>query len=237
MTRTLIAVALTTLLAPASAAAHPWLAQCTIAFDNNFALSWNYAQARATFALHTGLDPEGEPQLCDPDTNIACWTYRHRCGSRGYVNVEEFPIGKYNHIHLMFEDDSLGPPDGCFADGGDGLGAGFGRGSPASCTPAEWADEPRFAAAHDSKHFIRLWVEDRISHEPRIFDVASIRIRGPADAEVWYRKEDGSWWYWPRLGPGRWNLSAWAWEITGLYLRAADGEGTSVSFDDVIVRN
>jgi hypothetical protein len=232
-----LAFVLAAVLAPLPAAAHAWLTECTIAFDNEFALTWNYAQARATFANHTGLSPEGKPQLCDAETNIACWTYRERCGSRGYVNVEEYPIGKYGHIHLMFEDDSLGPPAGCFAGNGDGLGVGYGRVSAASCTPADWANEPRFVAGHEPKHFIHLWVEDRVSHDPRIFDVASIRIRGPADAEVWYHKDDGSWWYWPRLAPGRWNLSAWAWEITGLYVRAADGEGTSVSFDDVVVRN
>ncbi len=216
-----------------SASGHSWLAECNIGFDNEFALTWNYAQARGTFAQHTGLSPAGEPEVCDPTHHAACWTYRERCGSRGYVNVQEAPIGRYNHFHLMFEDPTLT----CFADPGDGYGSGFGRGTFAKCTAADWKREPRFAAGHTPDHFMRVWVEDRVTHAPRIFDVASIHIRGPADGQVWFRKSDGSWWYWPRLGPGRWNLSAWTWEITDLYIRAAEGAGTSVSFDDVVVRN
>ena len=213
--------------------AHSWLAECDIAFDNEFALRWNYVQARGTFAQHTGLSSEGEPEVCDSDEHIACWTYRERCGSRGYVNVQEAPLGRYNHFHLMFEDASLT----CFADSGDGLGAGFGREAGSGCVAADWKEEPRFAAGHEATHFMRVWVEDRVSHEPRSFDIASIRILGPADGQVWFKKTDNSWWYWPRLGPGRWNLSAWTWDITDLYVRAADGEGTSVAFDNVVVRN
>jgi len=215
------------------ALAHDWLAECNIGFDNEFALRWNYAQARGTFAQHTGLGPTGLPEVCDPARHAACWTYRERCGSRGYVNVEEAPIGRYNHFHLMFEDKSLT----CFADPRDGFGSGFGRGTFSSCTPADWKREPRFAAGHDASHFIRVWVEDRVSHAPRLFDVVSIRILGPANGQVWFRKNDGSWWYWPSLAPGWWNLSGWTWEITDLYVRAADGAGTSVSFDDVLIRN
>jgi len=84
---------------------------------------------------------------------------------------------------------------------------------------------------------MRVWVEDRVTHVPINFDVASIRIRGSADAQVWFRKIDGSWWYWPRLAPGRWDLREHTWDITDLYVRASEGEGTSVSFDDVVVRN
>lgn len=231
--RSFAAVLVVGCLSTSPANAHSWLAECNIGFDNEFALRWNYAQARGTFAQHTGLSAAGKPEVCDPTRHIACWSYRERCGSRGYVNVEEAPLGRYNHFHLMFEDPTLA----CFADPGDGLGAGFGRGTFESCTAADWKREPRFAAGHEESHFIRVWVEDRVTHDPRVFDVASIRIRGPAAGQVWFRKIDGSWWYWPRLAPGWWNLSAWAWEITDLYVRAANGEGTSVAFDDVVVQN
>jgi hypothetical protein len=218
--------------APPSSA-DPWLTECNVSFDNEFALTWVYAQARGTFAQHTGLSDDGGTEVCDPSEHLACWTYRQRCGSRGYVNVNEAPLGKYNHIHLMFEDPTLT----CFASSGDDYGAGFGRMAGDSCVAADWKNEPRFVAGHTADHFIRIWVADRVSHMPRSFHIASIRIRGPADGEVWFRKTDGTWWYWPRLGPGRWNLSAWAWHITDLYVRAADGSGTSVSFDEVVVRN
>lgn len=215
------------------ALAHSWLTECNIGFDDEFALRWSYGQARATFAQHTGLDASGRAELCDPTRHSACWTYRERCGRLGYVNVEEAPLGRYHHIHLMFEDPSLA----CFADPGDGLGAGFGRSTSGRCMPADWEREPRHAAAHTPDHFIRVWVEDRGTREPRMFDVVSIRILGPVDGQVWFRKSDGSWWYWRRLPPGWWNLSGWAWEITDLYIRAADGAPTSVQFDDVLIRN
>jgi len=223
------------LLAAAPVRAHDWLEECKIAFDNEFALNWVYANARATFASHTGINSEGKTEVCNASSQ-ACWTYRERCGSRGYVNVEEAPIGKYGHFHLMFQDDSLATTP-CFADPGDGYGAGFGRGTSGSCTAADWKHEPRFAAGHTEDHFMRVWIDDRVTHDPRIFDIASIYVRGPASAEIWFQKSDGSWWYWSSLAPGRWNLSAYTYDIKGLYVKAASGSGTSVSFDDVVVRN
>jgi hypothetical protein len=222
---------LTLACAALPAHAHDWLAECNIRFDNEFALTWSHLNARATFAVHTGLNAGGDTEVCTP-AHAACWTYRERCGSRGYVNVEEAPLGTYGHIHLMFEDSSLT----CFADP-DGLGSGFGRGTFASCTAADWRHEPRFVAGHTADHMIKVWIEDRVSHDPRIFDIASIRVRGPAAAEIWFQKDDGSWWFWSSLGPGKWNLSDYTFDIRALYVKAAAGSGTSVSFDNVIVRN
>jgi hypothetical protein len=222
------------LLIGAPAQAHVWLDECKIQFDNEFALTWVHVNARATFAVHTGLNGSGQTEACNA-SHLACWTYRERCGIRGYVNVEEAPVGTYNHFHLMFEDAALsaGP---CFVDP-DGRGAGYGRPSGSGCTAADWKHEPRFAAGHTSDHFMKVWIEDRVTHDPRIFDIASIRVRGPAAAEIWFQKSDNSWWYWPSLAANRWNLSAYTVDIKALYVKAAAGSGTSVSFDDVVVRN
>lgn len=214
--------------------AHDWLAECTIRFDNEFALTWILQNARATFASRTGLNSADQAELCNP-SHIACWTYRERCGSRGYVNVEEAPAGRYNHFHLMFEDEILSTKP-CFADP-DGRGSGMGRPSGSGCVPADWKREPRFAAGHAPDHFMKVWVEDRVTHQPRVFDIASIRVRGPMSAEIWFQKIDGSWWVWRSLAPNRWDISAYAFDIQGLYIRATAGSGTSVSFDDVVVRN
>lgn len=225
---------LAVVLLAAPAQAHEWLTECKIRFDNEFALTWAHVQARATFAIHTGLDGSGGTEPCDP-SHVACWTYRERCGSRGYVNVEEAPTGTYNHFHLLFEDEQLSTSP-CFVDP-DGKGAGFGRTQGSSCVAADWKTEPRYAAGHTSEHFMKVWVEDRVTHEPRIFDVASIRVRGSVPAEIWFQKDDGSWWFWASLAPRRWNLSEHAVNIRALYVKAAAGSGTSVSFDDVVVRN
>jgi hypothetical protein len=236
--RALIGAVAIGVLTTSGAIAHSWLAECTIRFDNEFALTWVYGQARATFASHTGLSATGKPEVCDPAKHIACWTYRERCGSRGYVNVEEAPIGRYGHFHLSFENPALNNNATlCFVDPGDGFGSGFGSQSGTTCTAVDWKREPRHASGHEESHFIRLWVEDRVTHASINFDVASIRIRGPAAGQVWFRKTDGRWWYWPRLAPGNWNVSAWTWDITDLYVRAAAGEGAPVFFDDVVVRN
>src|SRR5215475_7731363 len=185
-----------------SSSAHNWLAQCDIAFANQFALSNVYVQARATFASYTRLSPGGQLELCDPAKHGGCWTYRERCGLRGYVNVEEKPrIVKrkvptnqqgvykivlaelyYGHFHLTFEDPTLTR----FAAGADGLGAGFGRQMGNTCVPADWKSEPRTASTHDSDETLRVWVEDSGTHSPRIFDVASINIRGTVAAQVWF---------------------------------------------------
>ena len=51
--------------------AHPWIAECNIGFDNEFALRNILDQARNTFAVETGLT-SGELAACDPDEHAAC---------------------------------------------------------------------------------------------------------------------------------------------------------------------
>jgi hypothetical protein len=239
-------------LAPDSRA-HSWLAECTISFSNEFALTWVYGQARATFASSTGLSSSGQPELCDPARHGACWTYRERCGSRGYVNVEEKPRlvkrkiptnqpGKYKvvidevrygHFHLGFEN-----PTDCFADGGDGLGVGFGRMSGANCIALDWKREPRIAMTHDSSQPLRIWVEDNATHAARLFDVASITVRDTVAVQLWYKAaEDGSWYGWHRLAPGVHDISGWTWEITEMVVSAAAGETGPIAVDNIVVRN
>lgn len=216
-----------------TALAHGYLAQCVIGFDDQFALQNVYAQARTTFAYHTGADETGN-DLCDESAHGMCWTYRERCGSRGYVRVQEAPNRQYDHFHLSFEDDALT----CFAENGDGLGKGFGRPmNDGSCAPANWKREPRFVSSHTAEHLIHIWVEDQETHKPRIFELASIHIKGAMSARIWYKKSDGKWYFWSTLAPGRWNLSGYLWDITDVMIRAADGSGSSVSFDDVVIRN
>lgn len=213
--------------------AHEWLAECTIRFDNEFALSNLYAQARGGYAVSTGLGASDKLEQCT-GSHAACWYYRERCGSRGYVNVDEHPDARYGHFHLGFEDPELA----CFAPTTDGYGSGYGRGKMGGpCVAADWKREPRVAAMHDARHLARIWVDDRVTHAPRIFDVASIFVRGTVAAEVWFQKNDGSWWVWRSLSPGRWDLSEYANDIRGLYIRAVSGAPTSVSFDDIVVRN
>jgi hypothetical protein len=236
--------------------AHNYLAACNIGFDNQFALTNVYAQARATFASSTGLSANGQLELCDPATHSACWTYRERCGSRGYVNVEDrgrlvkrkIPTNRpgqykvvvvrvhdYNHFHLGFEDPNLT----CFAAAADNLGSGFGRTNAAgNCVAADWKREPRIAMTHDSSQWLRVWVEDFTTHASRIFDVTSINIRpGSAACQVWFKTADGSWYGWSRLQSNVWDISEDAFEITDLVVGAATGEIGPIAVDDIFVLN
>jgi hypothetical protein len=236
--------------------AHNYLAACNIGFDNLFALTNVYAQARTTFAMSTGLSAGGQLELCDPARHSACWTYRERCGSRGYVNVEDrgrtvkrkIPTNRpgqykvvlakvhdYSHFHLVFQDPSINCPFGAATDN---LGSGFGRPNAAgNCVAVDWKREPRVAMTHDSGQWLRVWVEDFTTHAPRIFDVTSINIKPSVACQVWFRTADGSWYGWSRLQPGVWDISADAWEITDLVVGTAAGEFGSIAVDDIFVLN
>ncbi|MBP8202059.1 MAG: hypothetical protein KBE28_16000, partial [Nitrospira sp.] len=80
-------------LLPAStpAEAHDWLGDCVVDFDNTFALTYIYGQARGNFGYPTGIDNSGELQPCNA-THQACWTYRHRCFGN-YINVDDMTYG------------------------------------------------------------------------------------------------------------------------------------------------
>lgn len=87
------------------AEAHDWLGDCVVDFDNTFALTYIYGQARGNFGYPTGIDNSGELQPCNA-THQACWTYRHRCFGN-YINVDDMT---YGHIHLVFDSPSLLTP-------------------------------------------------------------------------------------------------------------------------------
>ncbi len=58
-------------LASTAADAHEWLGDCVVDFDNTFALTYIYGQARGNFGYPTGIDNSGELQPCNA-THQAC---------------------------------------------------------------------------------------------------------------------------------------------------------------------
>ncbi|MFO0718400.1 MAG: hypothetical protein U0233_16080, partial [Nitrospira sp.] len=54
-----------TLLTAEPAEAHNWLGDCVVDFDNTFALTYIYGQARGNFGYPTGIDNSGELQPCN----------------------------------------------------------------------------------------------------------------------------------------------------------------------------
>lgn len=68
------------------------------------------------------------------------------------------------------------------------------------------------------------------------FDLTQIKVNGTVPITLWFKAANGSWWYWPSLGPGRWNLPGAA-NIQEFHIRAASGSSTAkYSIDDIQVR-
>lgn len=207
-----------------TAVAHNWLGECDVSFDNPFALEHVYAQARTSFSVPTGLSPSGDMEPCDTSAHQACWNYRHRC-AQNYINVEDM---NYGHFHLSFENAALtDPATMCFADPGDGYGSGFGKKSGSNCLPVNWGAEPRYLQSHWQDHWIKVWMEDRVSHQPRVFDMSEIYVGGTEPIQFWFKRADGTWYCWRELGPRkRWRIKQWAHDMVEVRIRGvSDGAG------------
>lgn len=68
------------------------------------------------------------------------------------------------------------------------------------------------------------------------FNLTQINVSGTVPITLWFKAANGSWWYWPSLGPGRWNLPGAA-NIQEFHIRAASGLSTdNYSIDDIQVK-
>jgi hypothetical protein len=109
----------------------------------------------------------------------------------------------------------------------DGGGGGFGRMSGSACIPANWGSEPRYLQSHLPDHWIKIWMEDRVTHQPRVFDLPEIYVSGDKPIQFWFKRTDGTWWCWRELGPRkRWKLAKWAHDLIEVRVRASAGAGT-----------
>jgi hypothetical protein len=227
-----ISLGLLTLIYSPSASAHNYLGQCTPNFDNKFALTNIYANARNTFAFRTGFNAQGRLDTCSnvPAGN-PCWTYRHRCWL-DYVNVEDF--SHYGHYHLSFTDPNVNPALCGFGDPGDGYGAGFKKLVNNRCVIPDWTTEPRVLNSHDGAQWIgiRLTPQGSIT-ENVVFDMPRIRIGGTTPVQLWFHSTlDNLWYFWSSLGPGNWDISPWAHDIDIVEISGASGQTNSFEIDD-----
>jgi len=208
--------------------------QCDVNFNDQWALSNVYRQARGNFGEPTTLLPDFTLAKCADVATEACWLYRQRCGTGFYVHVEEPPEDpQEGHIHLSFENFISQPM--CFADPGDGLLAGYGYPQPdGSCLAADWENEPRLTYGHTGAHRIRVWLKEWFSDEPRLFNGVSITVLGNVAANILIKRA-GEWYEWESVEPGEVNLSMWAWEITDLYLATANKNGSPAGYDDIVI--
>ncbi|MBK9305627.1 MAG: hypothetical protein IPM58_00670 [Nitrospira sp.] len=206
--------------------------QCVVDFDDEGALNRILAQARATVAHKTGRSPSGQLQICDPSKHNDCWTYRERC-SKYDVNVDS--MGQA-HFHLSME---TGIECYTLPSPGDGLGRGFGRLIEWKCTNVDWAKTPRVLSSHDLNQWIKIWVTDAENHAPAYFDMESIRILPETSIQIWFRKRDGTWWYWPELKADRnWNIREWTRDVSEVRLRGTRaGRASSYVIGSFVVRD
>lgn len=207
--------------------------QCDVNFDDEWALSNVYREARDHYGRPTTMLEDFSLAECSMGTDESCWIYRQRCGPGFYVRVEEPPEEpQAGHLHLGFA--TFGSELPCFIDPGDGLGPGYARWqADGSCQALDWAREPRILQAHTYIHRTRLWLKEWFSNEPRMFNAVSLTITNSSAAELRI-KRNGQWYEWSSVAPGQVNLSNWAWGITDLYL-GTSGNGGPSAFNGIVI--
>ena len=204
---------------------------CLVNFDDEAALGQIYAQARSTLAFKTSRVANGQLQVCDPSKHSDCWTYRQHC-SRSDVNLDT--IGT-THYHLSME---TGIECYTLPDAGDGLGRGFGRLVEWKCTDVDWVKTPRVLSSHDQSQWVKVWASTPDTHVPMYFDMESIQVLPDTSIQLWFRKRDGTWWYWPELKAGStWSLREHVREVSEVRIRGAkSGRASSYVIGAVTMR-
>jgi hypothetical protein len=141
--------------------------------------------------------------------------YRMPCSSHS-LNVES---ATYPHFHLLFEDPTIGD---CFVEA-DGI-TGLGREIGGECVAPDWDHEPRYLAPHTADKWIRIWMEDGSSHQPRAFDLRRIHVGSGASIQLWYQTQNGDWWFWSGLKGGKnWKLEQWSKDVMEVRIRGSSG--------------
>ena len=214
---------------PASSAqAHNWLGQCTVDFDNLFALTNVIGNARGTFASRTRTTASG-PENCSDPNDSSCFIYRHRCFN-DYVHVDE--LNGYNHFHLIFESPELSSPcDFVAPDPDDGFGLGYAKLVGSECTVPDWKQEPRYLVAHTYEHWIRIRLNSQAGVQ-RVFDMPRIHFGGTSNVWVRFQRTDHSWWGWYSLAPGNYDMSAWIHDVYEVHVRSASDTASPVTLLD-----
>ncbi len=171
-----------------------------------------------------------------------------RCGAGGYVDLRPMFA---SHVHLAFASVNVLPcnstPD-AFPSRIDEDG---------TCHPVDIPTEPRtYIVTHSPTEIVRIRALSYNSplpdYTPLVFDLNRVRVIATSgNVRVCYRKAqqdvDGPWladapdgppavWMcWNNLGPGHWDLSDWATELSEARVTGADGELNPVTIDDVKV--
>jgi hypothetical protein len=129
----------------------------------------------------------------------------------------------YKHYHLMFQHFNA-----CLV--GDGT---LGKPSGKSCLSINPVKENRTLHTHDGNQWIKVYAYD-YTNPQRVFDLLSINVlNGPI--QLWYKKQNGTWYHWSSLGNGKINTSAHAVGITEVLISSTNN-ATSIGFDNLEIR-
>ena len=180
------------------------LGECALTFDDPSSLGAIPEQAAGTFAP----------------------SYRMQCSGH-FLNVESVT---WPHFHLAFEDPTLAAME-CFVEAGGIIGPG--RLIGGECVAADWDHEPRYLLSHLQDKWIKIWMEDGSSHQPRAFDLRRIHVGAGPSIQLWFSKQDGSWWFWNELkGAKNWKLEQWSKDVMEVRIR-----GTNAGPGPYTIRN
>jgi hypothetical protein len=169
-------------------------------------------------------DPAALAALPEQAANTFAPGYRMQC-SPHFLNVESVT---FQHFHLGFEDPAIGD---CFAEA-EGI-YGMGKLNGGQCVAADWDHEPRYLLSHMQEHWIKIWMEDASSHQPRAFDLRRIHVGAGHPIQLWYRTQDGSWWFWNELeGSETWKVEKWSKDVMEVRIR-----GTNSGLGSYTIRN
>ncbi len=160
---------------------------------------------------------------------------------------------KYGHMHVSFVD-----PDVQFCNDADATPSHIDDNG--NCT---YIDLNSAARGHVTSHWwdevlvLRAYYDANYQEIP--FDLTRVRVAGSSGARVCYRKASeppssgpwesagghgtgtdpdtaGGWLCWTHLGPGHWDLSAWATDVSRVKITSSALTPSSFAIDDIHVR-
>jgi hypothetical protein len=71
------------------------------------------------------------------------------------------------------------------------------------------------------------------------FDMESISVLQDTSIQLWFRKRDGTWWFWPELNAGHtWKISEWVRDVSEIRIRGAkSGRASSYIIGALVIRD
>lgn len=178
-------------------------AQCIVDFGPPDLAALTYNEQCISFVQDT--DPYLEHSICDGSR----WAWVQGVSSPGY-----------GHLHLAWDD----PLINCFAS--DGC---FGRQSGGSCQIVNHNNTTRYVSSHTGDQWIWVSLRNNIG-APAVATFSSIWVRGSVPVDVWFKRNDNTWWVYNNLAPGNWAIN----QPNTIEVRVHQDGGPSWSFDHVV---